>query len=178
MCLQPTTAIAATQQQVVGPCAAHLLPGEQRQQLALQALARTPSISQLARDHHVSRKFVYQQTATAAHALHEAFVPEPADDDEVLFYLPVTKGWLRQLVLALVLICHSSFRGVLELLRDRFDYSLSLGTIHNIVQSAVAVAREHNSAYDLSASGIGTHDEIFQTGLPVLVGADGAATFC
>jgi hypothetical protein len=82
------------------------------------------------------------------------------------------------LVLALVLICHSSFRGVLELLRDRFDYSLSPGTIYNIVQSAVAVAREHNSAYDLSASAIGTHDEIFQTGLPVLVGADGAATFC
>ena len=41
--------------------------------------------------------------------------------DEVLFHLPVTKAWLRQLVLALVLICHSSYRGVVELLRDLFD---------------------------------------------------------
>ncbi len=44
--------------------------------------------------------------------------------DDVLFYLPVTKSWLKQLILTLILICHSFYRGVKELLRDLFDYKL------------------------------------------------------
>jgi hypothetical protein len=178
MCLQPTITGARTHPQVVGRCAAQQLSADQRQGLAVQALAQTQSISQLARDHQVSRKFVYQQTATARQGLQEAFAPDQAADEDVLFYLPVTKAWLRQLVLGLVLICHSSFRGVIELLRDLFDYSLSLGTVHNLVQAAVRSARRHNSAQDLSAVRIGAHDEIFQNGQPVLVGAEVASTFC
>ena len=49
------------------------------------------------------------------------------DPPQLLFWLPVTKPWLRQLVLGLTLICHSSLRGVHELLADLFDYPLSLG---------------------------------------------------
>ena len=154
------------------------LAADQRQELAIQALAGTQTISQLARDHQVSRQFVYQQTATAAQALHEAFDPDPAAGDHVIFYLPVTKAWLRQLILGLVLICPSSCRGVVELLRDLFDYRIALGTVHNIVQAAVASARRHNAAQDLSPIRIGAHDEIFQTGPPVLVGAAVASTFC
>ena len=98
--------------------------------------------------------------------------------DKVLFYLPVTKAWLRQLVLALVLICHSSFRGVVELLRDVFDYRLSVGTVHNIVHSAVTDARTINQQYDLSPIRIGLLDEIFQANDPVFVGVDAQSTFC
>ena len=96
----------------------------------------------------------------------------------MLFYLPVTTSWLRQLVLALVLICHSSTRGVVELLRDLFDHPISLGTVHNIVHSAVPHARRINQQYDLSRIRIGLLDEIFQAGDPVLVGVDAASTFC
>ena len=42
------------------PASAAALPGLARQQLALDAL-RGVSISQIAQDQHVSRKFVYQQ---------------------------------------------------------------------------------------------------------------------
>ena len=110
-------------------------------------------------------------------ALGQAFAPSSTPDD-VLFYLPVTKAWLRQLVLGLVLICHSSTRGVVELLRDLFDFRISLGTVHNIVHSAVAQARRINQQYDLSTIHIGLLDEIFQAGDPVLVGVDAASTFC
>ena len=106
-----------------------------------------------------------------------AFAPTPKPD-EVLFYLPVTKAWLRQLVLALVLICHSPDRGVVELLRDLFDYPISLGTVHNIVHSAVEPARAISRRYDLAAVRIGAHDEIFQALHPVLVGVDTASTYC
>ena len=154
-------------------CPAKQLVPQQRQGLAIQVLAGTETVSELARQHEVSRKFLYQQVHTAEKALSAAFAPSSRPDD-VLFYLPVTKAWLRQLVLALVLICHSSYRGVVELLRDLFDYRISLGTVHNIVHSPVAHARRINQQYDLSSIHIGLLDEIFQAGDPVLVGVDAA----
>ena len=75
-------------------------------------------------------------------------------------------------------ICPSSTRGVVELLRDLFGHPISLGTVHNIVHSAVAQARRINQQYDLSRIRIGLLDEIFQAGDPVLVGVDAASTFC
>ena len=77
-----------------------------------------------------------------------------------------------------MLICHSSTRGVVELLRDLFDYRISLGTVHNIVHSPVPDARRINQQYDLSTIRIGLLDEIFQAGDPVLVGVDAQSTFC
>lgn len=178
MCIHPTHAVSGTQQQVVGLCTARTLGASQRQELAVAALARTETIAQLARDHQISRKFVYQQTTTAQQALHDAFAPDPDAGDDVLFYLPITKAWLRQLVLGLMLICHCSFRGVVELFRDLLDHPISLGTIHNILNEAVTQARGYNAAQELAGIRSGAHDEIFQGGQPVLVGADVASTFC
>jgi hypothetical protein len=174
MCILPAAAPAA--QPRPAPRAHALLP-HQRQQLALDALAGH-SISVLAQEQQVSRKFVYQQVQHAQGALEEAFAPAPADAEAVLFTLPVTKNWLRQLVLGLVLICHSSLRGVTELLADLFDYPLALGNVHNILQQAVRSARQLNGQVDLARVRLGAHDEIFQAGQPVLVGADVASTYC
>ncbi len=126
--------------------------------------------------HGVSGRFVYRQEQTARVALEEAFAPEPEPEERVLFYLPVTKSWLKQLIL--VLICHSSIRGVVELLRDLFDTSVSEGTVVHVLQGAVATAREVNEHQDLSRVRIGAHDEIFQNQRPVLVGADVHSTYC
>ncbi|MDM5182185.1 hypothetical protein PO883_33995 [Massilia sp. DJPM01] len=84
-----------------------------------------------------------------------------ANDEGVLFNLPVTQGWLDQLVLSLTLICRSSCRGVKELLRDMFDLPVSIGTIHNRLQSAAAKAATINRAQDLSNICVGLQDEIF-----------------
>ena len=157
--------------------AQRLLPQE-RQDLAIQVLAGAETVSELSRRHEVSRKFLSQQVHTAEQALSQAFAPPPTPADKVLYSLPVTKAWLRQLVLGLVLIGHSSARGVVELLRDLFNYRISLGTVHNIVHSAVPQARRINQQYDLSSIHIGLLDEIFQAGDPVLVGVDAASTFC
>ena len=54
--------------------AQRLLP-RQRQELAIRALAGGQTISELARQHEVSRKFVYQQVAAAEVALDRAFAP-------------------------------------------------------------------------------------------------------
>ena len=152
---------------------------QQRRDLSLEALRRTEPITQLAAQHGVSRKFVYQQMAQATAAVDQAFPPAGASESKVLFYLPVTKEWLRQLVLSLILICHSSFRGVQELLEALFDYQdLSLGSIHNEVQQAIQQARQSNAAEPLSRIRVGDHDEIFQGRQPVLVGVDANSTYC
>ena len=85
--------------------AQRLLPQE-RQDLAVQVLAGAQPVSDLAQEHEVSRKFLYQQAHTAQDASDPCVRPR-TDDDEVLFYLPVTKAWLRQLVLGQVLIGHA-----------------------------------------------------------------------
>jgi hypothetical protein len=156
--------------------AQRLLP-QQRQDLGVQVLVGAQPVAELAREHEVSRKFLYHQADTARDALTHAFNPEPKDED-TLFRLPVTKAWIRQLVLGLVLVGHAPYRAVVELFRDLFDYRISLGTVHNIVHSAVAPAREINGRCDLAGVRIGAHDEIFQAGKPVLVGVDTASTYC
>jgi hypothetical protein len=168
---QPTVAVLPT------TCPAHALPPQARQQLALDALAGQP-ITALADQQQVSRKFVYQQLHHAHAALDQAFDPPTTDPPQLLFWLPVTKPWLRQLVLGLTLICHSSLRGVTELLADLFDFPLSLGSVHNILEQAVTGARQRTAQQNLAGVRVGAHDEIFQSGRPVLVGADVASTYC
>jgi hypothetical protein len=152
------------------------MPPLTRQQLALDALTGA-SVTDLARQHLVSRKFVYQQADKAQQALADAFQPHP-DDDDVLFYLPVTETWLKRLILALLLICHSSYRGVYELLRDLFHCTRSLGYLHAVAHDAMAQAQRLNQQQQLSTVRIGAHDEIFQNSRPVLVGVDVDSTYC
>jgi hypothetical protein len=173
----PTATLAALQQAIPNGCAAKFLTPGGRQHIGLQALVGKQTISNLARDFDVSRKFVYQQSTIAKQAIGEAFAPQKTDE-QVLFYLPVTKPWIRQLTLGLVLICHSPLRGVVELCRDVFSYDISLGNVFNIVRDAVASARQHNHAQDLSRVRVGAHDEIFQVGQPVLAGVDALSSYC
>ena len=153
------------------------LPPTSRKSLAINVLARTEPISRLAAREKVSRKFLYQQCRKANSALDEAFTPI-CSNQEVLFYLPVTKKWLSQLILALILICHSSYRGVKELLRDLFDTQISIASIHNLVHSTTIKAKQINEKQDLSSVQVGLHDEIFQGSQPVLAGVDAFSTYC
>ena len=157
--------------------AAARLPESDRKTLAIQALAGGNVVTDLADRHGVSRKFVYAQTRKARVALDEAFLTRTVDD-EILFNLTVTKTWLHQVIVALPLICHSSYRGVIEFIRDLFGVSVSVGTVHGVLQSAARQAGAVNGDEDLSGIHVGLHDEIFQGGLPVLAGVDAASTSC
>lgn len=160
------------------PTAAARLGPVDRRNVSVELLARTQPVSHLADRLGVSRKFLYQQAAKASQALDDAFAPA-VRDDVALFHIPVTKDWLRQFVLTQVLIGHTSFRGVMEILDAVFDYrGISLGTIHNIVGRAVEAAHLINDAQELSGISVGAHDEIYQAGQPVLVGMDVCSTYC
>ena len=157
--------------------AAAILPESDRKDLAIQALAGSETVSDLSARHGVSRKFVYQQTDKARTALDDVFLAA-APEDEALFQLTVTKAWLRQVIVALPLICHSSYRGVIEFMRDLLGVSISVGTVHNVLQSAARQAGVINQDQDLSGIRVGLHDEIFQGSMPVLAGVDAASTYC
>ena len=153
------------------------MPELERKNLAILALSGSATVSDLSALHGVSRKFVYQQTRKASVALDDVFT-STAPDDDVLFELAVTKTWLRQLTLSLTLICHSSYRGVLELMRDLLGVSISEATVHNIHQTAAQLADAINRRQDLSRIRVGLHDEIFQGNQPVLTGVDAKSTYC
>jgi hypothetical protein len=106
--------------------AAAKLSGSEPKQLAVQALTGSEPISELPARRGVSRKFVYAQRGKASDALNDAF-SSPVPDEEVLFQLPVTRTWLRQVMLGLPLICRSSYRGVMEWFCRSKKISKSLG---------------------------------------------------
>ena len=145
---------------------AKTLTQEKRKSIAISSLSKTESISGLSASEGVSRKYIYRQKHKAMEALDEKFSDK--NDDDVLFNLPVSKSWLKQLMISLVLTCHSSYGGVKELLRDVFDISMSRSTIHNRLQEAAKQAAVINRAQDFSAIRDGLLDEIFQGSTPVL----------
>jgi len=160
-----------------GVGAAARLPGSDRKDLAVQALAGSGTVSDLAARHGVSRKFVYQQTHKARAALDDAF-SSATPDDEVLFELAVTKAWLRQVIVGLALICRSSYRGVVEFLRDLLGVPVSVGCVHDVLEAATRQASAINHDQDLSRIRVGLHDELFQGATPVLAGVDAHSTHC
>ena len=157
---------------------AKALGPEQRARLAVAALAGSEPVSRLAAQCQVSRKFVYQQAHKAEQGLDATFAVE-LDDDQILYQLPVTKQFIRRLVLTQALAGHSSYRGIVRIGQEVIGYEkLSVGTVHNILSDAAQRARAINAAEDLSAIHVGGHDEIYQAGRPVLVGADLDSTYC
>src|SRR3954451_1405092 len=133
-------------------CVAHAMTARQRIALALDSLHERCCVSRLADQHDVSRKFVYQQRHKAQDALLHAFDPPPpaaGASQEVIFHLPVTKGWLRQFVLAATLVGHSSLRGVCEMLDCLLDLPVSVGWVHAVVKDGIDKARPINGRQDL-----------------------------
>jgi hypothetical protein len=158
--------------------AAHLLNVSIRKDIGIQAVGGAP-IAHVASHHGVSRKFVYQQKEKALEGISQAFEKSiPQDNGKVLFYIPVTKQWLMQVVLALVFISRASYQGVIEFFRDILDLSISKGTVHNIVHQPLELIKKINQQQDLSGVQEGLHDEIYQAGDPVLVGCCARSTYC
>ena len=84
----------------------------------------------------------------------------------------------RQVIVGLTLICRSSYRGVVEFLRDLLGVPVSVGCVHDVLQSATREASVINHDQDLSGIRVGLHDEIFHGGAPVLAGVDARSTYC
>jgi len=153
------------------------LNARQKKELALAALSKSKPLTELAQENDVSRKFVYQQQGKAISAINDSFMPAPKEG-KVLFYIPVTLHWLCQLILCLVFHCRANHRGIQRLLSDAFDYSISLGGIHNIINDAKTKAKVINDNQDLTNSKLAAKDEMFHYNKPILTGVDIPSLYC
>src|SRR4249919_1228312 len=139
--------------------AAAMLPESNRIDLAVQALAGSETVTDLAARNGVSRKFVYEQADKARAVLDEAFLAA-VPEDKALFELTITKAWLRQVIVALPLICHASYRGVIEFARAFVAMSIIVGTTNILLQSVALEPRVINQNHNMSRIRVGLHDEI------------------
>ena len=146
-----------------------------RKRLALSAASKKSTVTALARQHGVSRTTVRNARDKAVGAVNDAFDTPKSD---VLFYLPVTRQWLHSLVLALMLVGGVSYRAIMTILQDLFDTSLSLGTIHNIFNTAAERAHKINQSIDLSNITNLCADEFFHHGKPIINAMDATSLYC
>jgi hypothetical protein len=94
--------IISMSQEVPQNTPARRLTSEEEKAMALDVLSGK-SITETAQKHCVSRNSNYAQKHEAETAIHHAFSDN--DDGDVLFYLPVSKRLIAQMVLGMVLIC-------------------------------------------------------------------------
>ncbi len=147
-----------------------------KRDLALQSLSKQNSISDLSRTYGCSRTTIHLQKNTALLAINKAFDEE--NEDTLLYELPITKNFIKQVVLSLFLICKSSFRDIIFFLKDIFNYSISLGSIYTILDEEADKAKIINQSYDLSSIKTSTADELFQRNKPHLAVVDIPSRFC
>lgn len=169
--------VSARFDKVTHSCSAARMSADQRRELAQLALSPDANRAQLARDAHVSRPFLYRQLHCARQALEQAFSPT-YDDDPVLFHLPVTRAWLHMFVLVLHLTCRASYRNIRRAMSLLFDTSISLGSIHNLLQRTASRVAELHEDEPLSMARIGAHDELFHAQAPILSGVDVPSGYC
>ena len=150
----------------------------QKKRAALDALSNRKTITRLADENNTSRKFIRQQGCKAQAALETVFNVNDASNDDVIYNLPVTKKWIEQLVLALMLLGHTSYRSIIMLLKDVLDYDISLGSINAIFNDAVEQARTINDGEDLTNIAVTANDELFHKNKPILSGVDTRSLYC
>lgn len=143
--------------------------------IGLKAVKGNDTITRISQEHQCSRTTVYAQKDKALSAVNKAF---ESNDDEVLYYIPVTKAFIYQVVLALFLVCQSSYRNIIFFLQNIFDYSISLGGIFNIIDEACDKANNINESYDLSSIKVSAADEIFHRNKPNLAVVDVDSRYC
>jgi hypothetical protein len=135
------------------------IPIATRRDIAVQAFKSQQTVSDISKTYGCSRTTVYKQQNKVVTAVNKAF--EDEDDDTILFYIPITKSYIKQAVTSLFLICKSSYRDIIFFLKTMFDYTLSLGSVFSIIDEASDKASCVNQSYDLSSIKTGAADEKF-----------------
>ena len=84
------------------------IPLPVKKEIALEAIKREHTIVEIARRYDCSRNTVYEQQEIALTAANNAFEKE----EDVLFYLPVTKDFIHATVVDLSIGCKVSTRDI------------------------------------------------------------------
>ena len=151
------------------------ISGPTKLDIALLAIRRKQTVSAISKQFNCSRTTVYTQQDKALDAANKAF---EKNDEEVLFYIPVTKSFIEQSVVSLRLICESSYRNIQFYIQAMYNYHVSLGAVFNMLDNAADNAQPINQSYDLSLIKDSASDELFHWGSPILATVDIPSRFC
>jgi hypothetical protein len=142
--------------------------------MALEAIKREHSIADISRRYDCSRNTVYAQQEIALTAANNAFTK----DEEVLFYLPVTKNFIHATVVDLWAGCKVSTRDIVCHLQNIMGYHLAVGSVTHILDVASDKALSINNSYNLSLIKDSAADELFHHNKPLLASVDIPSRFC
>lgn len=151
------------------------IPTGSKLKIALDVLKRDQPITTIAKNNDCSRNTVYAQQEKALAAVNDAF--NEATDD-ALFYVPMTQSLIKEHVASLFLTCKASYRDIMQFFMDRYNYSISIGGIHNILMEWSEYATQANDSYDLSGLQTSASDEVFHRNEPINTTVDIASRFC
>ena len=151
------------------------IPSATKCAIAIQAITHQQTITEISKNFNCSRTTVHAQKNRAMEAAAKAFEEY---DEEILFTIAVTKAFIHMMVVALFLICGSSYRGIMFFLESILGYSLSLGSVFNILDAAADKAEAINGAYDLSPIQSSAADEVFHRNQPILGIVDIESRYC
>ena len=151
------------------------LPLAVKRNIGIESLKEKATIVDISNRFNVSRNSVYKQQSRALAAVNQAF---EQTDDEVLYHIPVTKAYIHRTVTALYLVCRAGSRDIMSFMDLIFDYSLSIGTVSNILDKSSHEAIKINNEYDLASIQTGCSDELFHHNKPLLATVDIESRFC
>jgi hypothetical protein len=101
----------------------------------------------------------------------------PNQNQEILFYLPITKQWLEQYALV-----HfqqgTSYRGVIYSFETLFDLKRSIGWCHNTIYNAAGKAQILQATENLSKIEVSANDEVFDGSKPILTSVCTNSLYC
>ncbi len=101
----------------------------------------------------------------------------PNQNQEILFYLPITKPWLEQYALV-----HfqqgTSYRGVIYSFETLFDLKRSIGWCHTVIHNASDTVQWLQKTEDLSNIKISANDEVFDGSKPILTSVCTNSLYC
>ena len=125
-------------------------------------------VTQLAREHEVTRQRVYRLRDRGQAALEAEFFPV----ESYGLALQVTEADIERTIVSLRVVTPASLRDIEDVLPEIFGVHWSYGHIQQVVVQAEERARAWLSGLDLSAIDHVALDEMFSQGAPVLGGID------
>ena len=152
------------------------LSPECKKDIGLQAISDS-NVTRVAELNKVCRNTVYTQKRRVEEAVNDAF-PESGQNEQVLFNIPVTRDFLHQIVVGILLICKASYRDAQLFLHDLFDTEISIGNIFNIHDAACHKAATINISYRLESIKQSASDEIYHRNKPHLAVVDVRSRYC
>lgn len=152
------------------------IPLSEKLDIGLKSLSGKHSVVDIAQEYSCSRSTVYEQKERLLAAANKEF--EPDDDNKVLYHLPVSKKLIHMVVVALFLICKSSYRDIIFFLRTIFHYHLSVGGVFNIIDDACEKSELINKSYGFESVKESAADELYHHNQPILAIVDIKSRFC